>query len=256
MIRRINEGFNSDGGYITVFDVNISKIAREVNDAIEEAVSYIDSGNAYPTWHWELGHDDEKMWCLVLGFMDGFDPNEDEFTDSYGSHLALKWGAISNRSAMWEFDMDFEMPYDEDTGDVWDSCQAVYSYDSTRDVKDEIEDFQSFAKQYNESLPDDFYESVRKISKKSMNERDFRHYLSNNPTDYERLLNYAETFVHTCDITADEAGRYLKNLENNAEFYTDEKNSRWMGIDEKMNKISRLLEQVEKLRRAISKLGG
>lgn len=99
-------------------------------------------------------------------------------------------------------------------------------------------------------------ESVRKRSKKSMNEREYRHYLSNNPTDYERLLNYAETFVHTCEITTDEAERYLRNLENNAEFYTDEKNSRWMGIDEKMNKISRLLEQVEKLRRAISKLGG
>lgn len=103
---------------------------------------------------------------------------------------------------------------------------------------------------------DEFDESIRRKSKRSMNEREYRHYLSNNPTDYERLLNYVESFVHTCEITTDEAERYLRNLENNAEFYTDEKNSRWVGIDEKMNKIARLLEQVEKIRRSISKLGG
>ncbi len=168
MVKLFKENFNSDGGYITAFDVNIGKIAREVNDAIQEAVQYIDSGDSYPTWHWELGHDDEKMWCLVLGFMDGYEPNENEFTDSYGQTLALKWGAISNRSAMYEFDIDFEMPYDEETGDVWDSCTAVTSFDASRDVKYEIEDFYAFVKQYNASLGDDFDESFskRKSSKR------------------------------------------------------------------------------------------
>lgn len=162
MIKLIKENFNSDGGYITAFDVNIGKITREVNDAIQEAVQYIDSGDSYPTWHWELGHDDEKMWCLVLGFMDGYEPNENEFTDSYGQTLALKWGAISNRSAMYEFDMDFEMPYDEETGDVWDSCTSITSFDASRDVKYEIENFYEFVKQYNASLGYDFDESFYK----------------------------------------------------------------------------------------------
>lgn len=162
MVKLFKENFNSDGGYITAFDVNIGKITREVNDAIQEAVQYIDSGDSYPTWHWELGRDDEKMWCLVLGFMDGYEPNENEFTDSYGQTLALKWGAISNRSAMYEFDMDFEMPYDEETGEVWDSCTSIESFNALRDVKYEIEDFYEFVKQYNASLGDEFDESYSK----------------------------------------------------------------------------------------------
>lgn len=187
MIKIMKEEFNSDGGYITAFDANIGKITREVNDAIQEAVSYIDSGNAYPTWYWEIGHDDEKMWCLVLGFMDGYEPNEDEFTDSYGSHLALKWGAISNRSAMYEFDMDFEMPYDEETGDVWDSCTAIESFDASSDVKYEIEDFYEFVKQYNASLGDDFDESFSK--RKPSNRRSVRE-------DIEEVADVKDEFMY------------------------------------------------------------
>lgn len=161
--RRMRESYNQDGGYITVFDVNVNKIASEVNDAIYEAVQYIDSGDAYPTWHWEIGHDDEKMWCLVLGFADGFEPNDDEFTDSDGMHLALKFGAISNRNVMYEYDMDFEMPYDAETGEVWDSEVTIDSFNATSDVKYVLDSFEEFAREYNANLPnDDFDESIKR----------------------------------------------------------------------------------------------
>lgn len=204
MIRLIKESFNSDGGYIDAFNVNIGKITREVNDAIQEAVSYIDSGNAYPTWYWELGHDDEKMWCLVLGFADGYEPNDNEFTDSYGQALALKWGAISNRSAMHEFDMDFEMPYDEETGDVWDSCNTINSFDASRDVKYEIEDFYAFVKQYNASFDDEFDESFSKRrSSKHKSVRESRKPVSKRivkESKRDDLEGYVKVLNNVCNI--------------------------------------------------------
>lgn len=180
---------DSDEGFIEVWDVNENEISGEVCDAIGEAVGYIDSGNGYPTWKWEIGSGEGGTYYLVLGFAPGFDPNEDEYTDSYGSHLALKWGILSNNSAMAEYDYDFEMPYDPETGDVWDSEQAIYS-DSPNivasDVKDVLNSFYEYAKQVNESaygedFDDDFddedfdeddleYESIR-LKRESTNRR-------------------------------------------------------------------------------------
>jgi hypothetical protein len=170
---------DSDEGYIEVWDVNENEISAEVCDAIGEAVGYIDSGDGYPTWKWEIGSGDGGTYYLVLGFAPGFDPNADEYTDSYGSHLALKWGILSKNSAMAEYDMDFEMPYDPETGDVWDSEQAIYS-DSPNivasDVKDVLNNFYEYAKQVNTTVDVDFdeddieYESIR-LKRESTNKR-------------------------------------------------------------------------------------
>ena len=176
--KSMKEEYNQDGGFIQVFDVDVNQLTTEVNEAIEEAVSYIGSDSGYPTWYWEIGHDDEKMYCLVLGFASGYYPNENEFTDEYGQHLAMKWGAISNRSAMAEYDMDFEMPFDEETGDVWDSETSVSGFDARSDVQYVLDDFLEFANQYNANLPsdDDFdeddieYESIR-LKRESTNKR-------------------------------------------------------------------------------------
>ena len=160
----VNQGY----GYIDVYNINRNKIAREVNNAIREAVSYIESGDSYPTWHWRLGYDGRNNYELVLGFTEGFDPSDDEFTDSYGNHLALKWATISDMSALGEYDYDYVMPYDEDTGDVIDSEEVVYSYDATRSVNDLIDDFLRYAEQVNaENYDDSFDESFKRTSKKS-----------------------------------------------------------------------------------------
>jgi hypothetical protein len=128
-------------------NIDVNRLARQVNDAIKEAVSYIDSGETYPTWHWFLDSDGEYDYELVLGFSSGFTPNENEFTDSYGDALCLKWARINKNSAMNEYDVDYESPYDEETDAIWDSEIAVYSYDETDTVKWLIKDFEEYANQ-------------------------------------------------------------------------------------------------------------
>ena len=82
----------------------------------------------------------------------------------------------------------------------------------------------------------------------SMNERhEFRHNLSNNPTDYERYVNYAETLVLVCEHLTEAAEGCLRRVEDNEEFYTDPKNERWYGFDEKMEQIAKAMRQIESL---------
>lgn len=102
-----------------------------------------------------------------------------------------------------------------------------------------------------EEIPYD-YESIRRKSKRSVNERhDPVHFLSNNPTDYERYVNYAETLVIVCEKLTETAERCLRRIEDNEEFYTDPKNERWYGFDEKMDQIAKVMRQVESLKNKI-----
>lgn len=78
------------------------------------------------------------------------------------------------------------------------------------------------------------------------------HFLSNNPTDYERYVNYAETLVLVCEDLTEVAERCLRRIEDNEEFYTDPKNERWYGFDEKMDQISKVLQQIEKIKNKIN----
>lgn len=90
---------------------------------------------------------------------------------------------------------------------------------------------------------------VRRIDER----HEFRHHLSNNPTDYERYVNYAETLVTVCENLTEAAERCLRRIEDNEEFYTDPKNERWYGFDEKMDQISKVMRQVESLENKIDK---
>jgi hypothetical protein len=95
---------------------------------------------------------------------------------------------------------------------------------------------------------------MRKTESLTVNERhDPVHFLSNNPTDYERYVNYAETLVLVCENLTEAAERCLRRIEDNEEFYTDPKNERWYGFDEKTEQIAKVMRQVESLTNKIDK---
>lgn len=134
---------------IRVINTSASSLASKINSAIREAASYIDSGDAYPTWHWTIGSDSSNYYVIALGFADGFEPNEDEFTDSYGSHLCMKWGILPKNSAMTEYDMDITMPYDPETGDVFDSETTISGEIGASDVQWLLDSFNEYAEMQN-----------------------------------------------------------------------------------------------------------
>ena len=137
MVRKINESAN--------YNIDANKLAKQVNSAIKDAVKYVNSNDASPTWHWYLTSDGDYDYELVLGFSAGFEPNENEFTNADGDALCLKWARIKRNSAMGEYDIDYEFPYDEETGEAWDSEVSVNDYDMTDDVKWLVKDFLKYA---------------------------------------------------------------------------------------------------------------
>lgn len=70
---------------------------------------------------------DGKRWAIVIGWMDGF---EDEGTTDYkrdDCRLCGKVAYQSEHSVMQEYDYDWLMPYDENTGEVWDTNTSIDS---------------------------------------------------------------------------------------------------------------------------------
>ncbi len=70
---------------------------------------------------------DGKRWAIVIGWMDGF---EDEGISDYkrdDCRLCGKVAYQSTNSVMQEYDYDWLMPYDENTGEVWDTDTSIDS---------------------------------------------------------------------------------------------------------------------------------
>lgn len=87
----------------------------------------------------------------------------------------------------------------------------------------------------------------------TVNERhEFRHTLSDDPTGYERYVNYVECLVTACEVLTESAEMCLRRVEDNEEFYTDPKNERWYGFDEKMDQIAKVIQQIEKIKNKIN----
>lgn len=143
--KSMKESFEPDAGPIEVWNVNKGKIEAEYEDAVEEAMTYIGSDETVPTWHWNIGEDEDNYYAIVLGFSEERD-------------LMCKWAYIAKNSAMNDYAWDYKMPYDSDTGDVWDSEQSVD--DGYGDVDYLLDDFKRYADQRNsewDEFADDLY---------------------------------------------------------------------------------------------------
>lgn len=166
--KSMKESLEPDAGYIEVYNINKGKIESEYEDAVEEAMTYIGSDETVPTWHWNIGEDEDNYYAIVLGFSEERD-------------LVCKWAYIAKNSAMNDYAWDYQMPYDSDTGEVWDSEQSVD--DGYGDVDYLLDDFKRYADQRNAEWDefeddlygvddeDDFeYESIR-LKRESTNKR-------------------------------------------------------------------------------------
>lgn len=143
--KTVKESLEPDAGSIEVYNINKEKIEAEYEDAVEEAMTYIGSDETVPTWHWNIGEDEDNYYAIVLGFSDERD-------------LVCKWAYIAKNSAMNDYAWDYLMPYDSDTGEVWDSEQSVD--DGYGDVDYLLDDFKRYADQRNsewDEFEDDLY---------------------------------------------------------------------------------------------------
>ena len=105
--------------------MNRNKLIKEFTAAVEEMCRTHGNG----TYHWYLDSDDKNDWAIVLGWSNGFD--EPDFTDpcidgtwQICAKLAYQ---PSNSIMQCDYDIDWLMPYDEETMEVDDNEVSIYS---------------------------------------------------------------------------------------------------------------------------------
>lgn len=99
--------------------MNKIKLIKEFTKAIANMRKTHENG----TYYWILGTDDnDNDWAIVLGWMDGFEPDETDDCMDGTWRLCTKLAYQPNNSLMQcDYDIDWLMPYDEESGEVDDT---------------------------------------------------------------------------------------------------------------------------------------
>ena len=103
--------------------MNRNKLVKEFTEAVEE----MRRTHGYGTYYWYLGEDEENDWAIVLGWADGFeeDPNDNNLDKTW--RICAKMAFQSKKSIMQcDYDVDWLMPYDEETMEVDDNEISIY----------------------------------------------------------------------------------------------------------------------------------
>lgn len=92
------------------------------------AVEYMKKTKFNGTYHWILGQDEDyNDWAIVLGWADGFDVKEEDDCTDGTWRLCVKLAYQSwNNISQCEYDIDWTMPYDEESGEVEDNEISIY----------------------------------------------------------------------------------------------------------------------------------
>lgn len=105
--------------------MNRNELIKDFTNAVE----HMRKSNGYGTYYWWLDEDDKgNSWAIVLGWADGFeeDPNDNNLDGTWRICVKLAfqpWNSIMQ----CDYDVDWQMPYDEVTGEVDDTEIAIYS---------------------------------------------------------------------------------------------------------------------------------
>ena len=114
--------------------MNREKMIQEFVNAVEDMKCTKFNG----TYYWLLNTDEnDNDWAIVLGWADGYDAEEqDDCTDGTW-RLCAKLAYQSNKSIMQcDYDVDWLMPYNAETGDVDDNEVSIYPNTDLADVVD------------------------------------------------------------------------------------------------------------------------
>lgn len=96
-------------------------------DELKKAADYLASTKEQGgCCHWKVATKDKMNICIVLGWTQ-FSDEDDDCKDKYyydEFRLAVKVGYQPSNSMMQcDYEIDFNLPYNPDTGDVYDDCE-------------------------------------------------------------------------------------------------------------------------------------
>lgn len=114
--------------------MNKENLIKQFQEAVEDMKKHKHNG----TYHWNLDVDDKQnQWAIVLGWSDGFeeDPKDDCTDGTY--RLCAKLAYQPTNSIMQcDYNIDWLMPYDEETGEVDDNELSIYPNDDAKEIID------------------------------------------------------------------------------------------------------------------------
>lgn len=104
--------------------MNKAKLISEFVNAVE----YMKKTKSNGTYYWILGSDDNNnYWAIVLGWSDGFAIDENDDCTDGTWRLCVKLAYQPCNSLMQcDYDIDWSMPYDEETEEVDDTEYSIY----------------------------------------------------------------------------------------------------------------------------------
>lgn len=99
------------------------KLVKEFVTAVEE----MRRTHGYGTYYWIIGEDEKNDWAIVLGWGNGFEPEPDDDCTDGTWRICAKMAFQSKRNIMQcDYDVDWLMPYDEESGEVDDNEISIY----------------------------------------------------------------------------------------------------------------------------------
>jgi len=96
-------------------------------DELKHDIAWLDEKKCGCCHHLVARTDGGTELCIVVGWLDGFDEAEKgtPLTDGTWRICAKVAYQHSNNAMQCDFDVDWLMPYNPDTGDVDDTCEEV-----------------------------------------------------------------------------------------------------------------------------------
>ena len=119
--------------------MNKAKLVKEFANAISNMRKTHEDG----TYHWYLGTDENNnYWAIVLGWLDGFEADETDDCMDGTWRLCSKLAYQPCNSLMQcDYDIDWLMPYDEESGEVDDTEIPIYSNINMTNIEEIIDWF-------------------------------------------------------------------------------------------------------------------
>ena len=101
---------------------------RELIKEFTDAVISMRKTHENETYYWILGTDESNNdWAIVLGWSDGFEADETDDCMDGTWRLCTKLACQPSNSIMQcDYDIDWVMPYNEETGETDDNELCIY----------------------------------------------------------------------------------------------------------------------------------
>lgn len=88
-----------------------------------------------------LTDDNGRMWSIVIGWQDGYDPSDSNLYSDGTWAICTKIAYQEPDNMMQtDFDIDFTMPYDEATGEVDDTCHCISREESFAELANYLDE--------------------------------------------------------------------------------------------------------------------